>query len=125
MGAPGQPAAASFPTSIWDGSSNSRVATTLEPVAAIYRDPDGDDFNQLAAEVIALENRLKALHGALNTAALATTATAGHFKMPTCAGTPTGVPADGVTGFASAVYDTTAHKIWVYDAGWKATAALA
>jgi hypothetical protein len=57
--------------------------------------------------------------------ALATTATLGFLDMPTCAGTPTGVPTGVSTGKVAWVYDTSAHKIWVFDGGaWKATAAL-
>lgn len=51
-------------------------------------------------------------------AALATNATAGFLYLPTCAGTPTGVPATE-TGTAAAVYDTTANKIWVYNGSWR------
>lgn len=60
------------------------------------------------------------------TAARATNATTGFMGLPTCAGTPTGIPANIPSGQAPAIYDTTAHKIWVYDgAAWIATAALA
>lgn len=38
----------------------------------------------------------------------------GRFVTTTVAGTPTGTPPTGTM-----VYDTTAHKLWVYDAGWK------
>jgi hypothetical protein len=57
--------------------------------------------------------------------ALATNATAGFLAMATCAGTPSGTPANMVSGKVAWVYDTTAHKIWAFDGGaWKATAAL-
>jgi hypothetical protein len=53
------------------------------------------------------------------TAALATTATDGFTYLPTCAGTPTGVPST-FTGRAPAVVDTTGSKLWVYIGGaWK------
>jgi hypothetical protein len=53
------------------------------------------------------------------TAALATTATDGFGYLPTCAGTPTGVPTT-FTGRAPAVVDTTGSKLWVYIGGaWK------
>lgn len=55
---------------------------------------------------------------AIGTAPLATSATDGFLYVPTCAGTPTGVPTTQ-TGTAALVYDTTAHKLWVYDSGWK------
>ena len=54
--------------------------------------------------------------------ALATTATGGFVTIPTCAGTPTGVPANILTGNAPMVYDTTGFKLWIYDTGaaaWK------
>jgi hypothetical protein len=48
----------------------------------------------------------------------ATGATSGHPYISAVAGPPTGVP--GVfTGYSAIVYDTTTHKLWVYDAGWK------
>lgn len=42
-------------------------------------------------------------------------ATTGYPLMPAVAGTPTGNP--GTTGAFR--YDSTAHKLWIYDAGWK------
>jgi hypothetical protein len=53
-----------------------------------------------------------------NTAAVATNATNGFIYIATCAGTPTGVPTS-YTGRVPIVYDTTNHKIWVYDTAWK------
>ena len=52
-------------------------------------------------------------------AALATSATDGFMYIPTCAGTPTGTPTNHVTGTLPMIYDTTNHKFWMYDAGWK------
>ena len=51
-------------------------------------------------------------------AVLANNATDGFLYIPTVAGTPSGVPTTQ-TGTAAIVYDTSAHKIWIYDAGWK------
>lgn len=59
----------------------------------------------------------------LQGAALATTATDGFLYLPTCAGTPTGVPT-AYTGTVALVFDTTGNKVWVYDGAWIATAAL-
>mgnify|MGYP003343635391 FL=1 len=56
--------------------------------------------------------------------ALATTATAGHLFIPTCAGTPTGVPTTIPTGQVALQYDSTNNKLYVYNGAWKATAAL-
>lgn len=53
------------------------------------------------------------------TGALSTSATDGHFYIPTCAGTPTGVPTS-FTGRCAIIMDTTNHKLYVYDGGWVA-----
>jgi len=50
-------------------------------------------------------------------AALATTATEGFLYIPTCAGTPTGVPTTR-TGRIAMIYDTTNHQFWFYDGAW-------
>lgn len=50
-------------------------------------------------------------------AALATTATNGFAYIPTCAGTPTGVPT-AYTGKVAMVFDTTNNKLYIYDGGW-------
>lgn len=52
-------------------------------------------------------------------AALATNATDGFLWIPTCAGTPTGVPAS-YTGKCALVMDTTNHVLYVYDGSWRA-----
>jgi hypothetical protein len=59
----------------------------------------------------------------LGNAALATNAANGFPYIPTCAGTPTGTPT-GYTGSVPMVYDTTNHKLYVYDGGWKTSGAL-
>jgi hypothetical protein len=56
-------------------------------------------------------------------AALATGATGGHMFIPTCAGTPTGVPTVH-TGRVALQYDTTNNKLYIYNGAWKATVAL-
>ena len=53
-------------------------------------------------------------------AGLATTATAGFIQIPTCAGTPTGVPTNAAAG-ATAIYDTTANKLWIYNGSWRSS----
>jgi len=50
-------------------------------------------------------------------AALATNATNGFLYIPTCAGTPTGVPT-AFTGTVAMVFDTTNNKLYIYDGGW-------
>jgi hypothetical protein len=50
---------------------------------------------------------------------LATNATTGFLYVPTCAGTPTGVPA-GVSGYAPIVVNTTNNKLYFYSGGaWR------
>lgn len=60
-----------------------------------------------------------------NPGGLATTGTAGFLFVPSCAGTPTGVPANTYTNCVPLLYDRTANKIWVRNTTWKASAALA
>ena len=49
---------------------------------------------------------------------LALSATDGFPYMPSGAGAPTGAPT-AQAGHAPFFYDTTNHKLWVYDGGWK------
>lgn len=53
----------------------------------------------------------------LGNAALATADTDGYVYIPTCSGTPTGVPTT-FTGRVAIVYDTSAHQFWIYDGAW-------
>lgn len=124
------PESAGFPTSIWDGGSSDRsAAIDKEPINQIFRGPSESDWSKIVAETIAVETALqtvRTLVGAGNTGVVANAATSGFHYLPTVAGTPSGVPAATPAGFVPMIYDTTAHKIWVYDGGaWKATAALA
>lgn len=61
---------------------------------------------------------------AVGSAALATTDTVGYFMIPSCAGAPTGVPADIPAGQVALHFDSTNNKLYVYDGGWLSTAAL-
>jgi hypothetical protein len=49
--------------------------------------------------------------------AIATNATDGFLYIPTCAGTPTGVPTT-FTGKVAMIFDTTNNKLYIYDGGW-------
>jgi len=53
----------------------------------------------------------------VGTAALATNATGGFLYIPTCAGTPTGVPT-AQTGTVPMVWDSTNKKFYIYDGSW-------
>jgi len=55
----------------------------------------------------------------LGTANIALAATTGFVDICSFGGTPTGVPAQVPAGYTAMRYDTTAHKLWFYDAGWK------
>ncbi len=57
------------------------------------------------------------------TGALATNATTGFLYLPTCAGTPTGVPT-GVSGRVALVYDTSNDILYIYNGSWKGITAL-
>ncbi len=48
---------------------------------------------------------------------IATTSTDGFSRLPTCAGPPTGVPADLTKGLPL-IYDTSGNKLWVYNGAW-------
>ena len=53
--------------------------------------------------------------------ALSTSATSGFLYLPTCAGTPSGVPATE-TGTVATVYDTTNQRLYVFSSSWKSVA---
>jgi len=53
----------------------------------------------------------------VNTAALVTTATDGFLYIPSCPGTPTGVPTS-YTGRLPMVFDSTNNRLYIYDGSW-------
>lgn len=67
------------------------------------------------ATALTLDNKQNVIIG---NAALATNATDGFLYIPTCAGTPTGVPTSN-TGRVAMIYDTTNNKFYIYNAAWK------
>lgn len=73
------------------------------------------------ALALTLSDKQSVVVGAL--AALGTTATDGFLYIPTCAGTPTGVPT-AYTGKVAMIYDTTNNKLAIYNGAWKQTVAL-
>lgn len=60
----------------------------------------------------------------IGTTALATSATDGFIYIPTCAGTPTGVPT-AKAGLIPHIYDSTNNKHYFYNGGWKTTTVFA
>jgi len=61
--------------------------------------------------------------GGTEVAAGSTGMTTGFTHIPAAAGAPTGAPSNP-TGNVPMYYDTTNNKIYVYNGGWKSTAAL-
>lgn len=57
--------------------------------------------------------------------ALSTSATGGFLTIPTCAGIPTGTPANVPAGNVALVFDSTNNNLYVYNAGWKKTTTFA
>lgn len=57
-------------------------------------------------------------------AAVATNATNGFLYIPTCAGTPTGVPTS-FTGKVALIFDTTNNELYLYNGSWKKTTTFA
>jgi len=52
-------------------------------------------------------------------AALALTATDGYTFIPTCAGVPTGVPAQDSANHKALIFDKTNNDLYFYNSGWK------
>lgn len=76
-------------------------------------------YTQSGGTAISQKMRISGLGNIVigNEAALATNATNGFLYIPTCAGTPTGVPT-AYTGKVALVFDTTNSKLYVYNGGW-------
>lgn len=55
---------------------------------------------------------------AFGTANIGNGATIGFLYITSGGGSPTGVPV-GVGGYVPMRYDTSTHKLWIYDGGWK------
>jgi hypothetical protein len=105
-------------------AANNEVGATIEAVA-VDTTAASEDFDLVfktmaagaaAAERMRVKSTGTVLHG---TAALATNATDGFVYVPTCAGTPTGVPT-AFTGQAAIVVDSTNNKLYFYSGGtWR------
>lgn len=98
---------------------NESAATGAVTVAA--GNVSGGNINFLVGNAITKVSITNALNVVLNAqgGTLATTATDGFTYLPTCAGTPTGVPT-AVTGAAPAVIDSTNNKLYFYSGGaWR------
>lgn len=97
----------------WSGGTNNAVFADNEPTGNWF-------ISKIATTLPSL------LNGSLinATGALATNATDGFIYLPTCAGTPTGVPTT-FTGTVPIVYDTTGGKLYTRVGGsWVATFTL-
>ena len=96
------------------------IAFTTDPTTGFYHTGTGATGAILAAingtKVFELTNtalKTTGLSVVMGAAALATNATTGFCYIPTCAGTPTGVPV-AQTGTAAIVFDTTNSKLMIY-----------
>ena len=118
-----------------DGAANTiaqRNSTTAQTFRVYRTFTDSSNYQRLSATwntstlLLMNEGAGTGADGniAFNDAALATTATRGYLMIPSCAGAPTGVPADIPTGQVALHFDTTNNKLYVYDGGWLSTAAL-
>lgn len=116
------PAKPNFPATVWDGVSDSRSqALDNQSPLVTHREPSAEDFSEVQQEILAIETHVGGGGGIA-----ATTSTTGFIMLPRVAGVPTGVPANVPAGYVAACYDTTNHKVSVYDGGaWKQSAALA
>jgi hypothetical protein len=53
------PSLATFPASVWDGTSKSRQPDTDEPIDKLVKEPDGYDWLRIVAEVAAVQQTVK------------------------------------------------------------------
>ena len=112
---------------------NQRNSTTAQTFRVTRSYTDASNFSWLTHKwntttaVIHAEGAGTGSDGsvAFNDAALATNATVGFMMIPSCAGTPSGTPADIPTGQIPLVWDSTNLKLYAYTGGaWKASAAF-
>lgn len=79
-----------------------------------------DSANNNHVRITAADGTTKFADVLLAHAARPTTATTGFLHVGSCAGTPTGVPANLTAGAVPVIVDTTASKLWAYIGGtWK------
>lgn len=115
------------------GVMNQRNGTNAQTFRVTRSYTDGSNYSWLthkwntSTAVIHAEGAGTGSDGsvAFNDAALATNATVGFLMIPSCAGTPSGTPADIPTGQIPLVWDSTNLKLYAYTGGaWKASAAF-
>jgi len=76
-----------------------------------------------ASQVFAVHPSGEVRMGTSSSASLATTATRGFLGITSCAGVPTGIPADLSATHAGLIYDRTNHKLYINLAGtWRSVA---
>lgn len=96
--------------SFTDASNYSRLSLGFSATTAI-----------IATEGLGTDSRGNLAFGS---AALATSATVGYVMIPSCAGVPTGIPADIPTGQVALHYDSTNNRIYVYNGAWRMVAVI-
>lgn len=131
----GTPGSFAATLALWRDADNifAQRNTTNAQTYRLYRSfTDASNYSRLSTgwssstALIATEGAGTGSRGniAFGSAALATSATVGYVMIPSCAGAPTGVPADIPTGQVALHYDTTNDKLYVYNGSWRSTAAL-
>lgn len=131
----GSPGSFAATLALWRDADNifAQRNSTNAQTSRLYRSfTDASNYSRLATgwssstALIATEGAGTGSRGnlAFGSAALATSATVGYVMIPSCAGTPTGVPADIPTGQVALHYDSTNDKLYVYSGSWRSTAAL-
>jgi hypothetical protein len=97
------------------GQVEGTVSTNVVPAGLYFSSTDDSGVRTTAMRVTKLGNTLVAK----GIAALATSATDGFLYVPSCAGTPTGVPTT-YTGLVPVIVDTTNHRWYFYSGGsWR------
>lgn len=95
-------------------SSNASQNTTLSGATNIALNLNGSNRFNINTTVSKFVTNSVVCSGA----ALTTSATDGFLYIPTCAGTPSGVPSTQ-TGTVAMVFDTTNGKLYIYNGSWK------
>ena len=118
----------------WAGAVNKGAGSTVTSVVSFYSGGPTAGTNNYAfySGMAAASNRWgfysagtarNYFAGGVEVVSGTTGMTTGFTHIPAAAGAPTGAPTNP-TGNVPMYYDTTNNKIYVYNGGWKATAAL-
>jgi hypothetical protein len=113
------PLAASYALEVINAQATNRPILALREFAGQTANAlDVLDSANVVLASITASGGIRVASAILATAALATNATAGFTYIPSCPGTPTGVPT-AQTGTVAMVYDSSANKLWIYNGSWR------